>query len=32
MPIQEIAYLSSVVLAFIIFAAVLGWAELRTRH
>jgi hypothetical protein len=32
MPIQEIIYLSAVVAAFIVFAGVLTWAELRTRH
>jgi hypothetical protein len=32
MPIHEMIYLSAIISAFIIFAVVLGWAEVRTRH
>ena len=32
MPIGDIVYLSAIVVAFVIFSAVLGWAEMRTRQ
>ena len=32
MPIRDIVYLGAIVVAFVIFGAVLGWAEMRTRH
>jgi hypothetical protein len=32
MPTGDIVYLSPIVVAFVIFGAVLGWAEMRTRE
>jgi hypothetical protein len=32
MPTGEIVYLSAIVVAFVIFGAVLGWADIRTRR
>ena len=32
MPIGDIVYLSAILVAFVTFTAVLGWAEMRTRH
>ena len=32
MPIGDIVYLGAIVVTFVIFGAVLGWAEMRTRH
>ena len=32
MPIGDIVYLGAIVVAFVIFGAVLGWAEMRTRQ
>jgi hypothetical protein len=32
MPTGDIVYLTAIVVAFVIFGAVLGWAEMRTRQ
>jgi len=32
MPIEDIVHLSAIVIAFVTFGAVLGWAEMRTRQ
>ena len=31
-PIGDIVYLSAIVVAFVVFGAVLGWAEMRMRQ
>ena len=32
MPIADIVYLSAILVAFVTFGTVLGWAEMRTRQ